>query len=117
MSPVLRSDRIAENAKRASTPDFRDVPGLHREIFEERRVMDVITVFIPLINVACARRDFVPLRILFCEIAIKFPERFRCERFLHRSLDLRQSRPKIAKKSLFTVLVSTEWFAGKIDVD
>src|SRR5882724_9097496 len=79
--------------------------------------MNVIAFRVPLVNVARARWNFVPLRILLCEIAIKFAERFRCERSLHRMLDLAKSRPEIAKESFFAVLVLAKRIAGKIDVN
>src|SRR5882724_11585737 len=79
--------------------------------------MNVIAFRVPLVNVACARWNFVPLRILPCEIAIKFVERFRRKRSLHGMLDLAKSRPEIAKESFLAVLVLTKWIAGKIDVN
>src|SRR5947208_2466076 len=84
---VIGRDRIAENAKRACTPNLLDVSWLHREILEKRRLMNVIARFVPLVNVACARWNFVPLRVLIGEIAIKFPKRLRLERGLHRVPD------------------------------
>src|SRR6266446_1760146 len=91
--------------------------GLHRKVFEERRIMNVITFLVPLVNVTRARWNFVPLRILLCEIAIKFVKRFRRKRSLHRVLDLAESRPEIAQESFFAVLILAEWIAGKIDVN
>src|SRR5437016_413815 len=55
--------------------DFRDMTGLHREILEEWRLMDVIALLIPLVNVARARWNVVPLWILIGEIAIEFAKR------------------------------------------
>src|SRR5215467_16004170 len=79
--------------------------------------MNIIAFLVPLVNVACARGNFVPLRILLCEIAIKFAERFRRERSLHRILNLAESRPEIAQESFLAVLVLSKWVAGKIDVN
>src|SRR5262249_24994753 len=72
---------------------------------------------VPLINVACARWNLVPLRILLCEVAIKFAKAFRCECSLHRMLNLAQRRPEIAKEGFFAVFILAKWFAGKIDVN
>ena len=68
---------VAENAKRASTSNLFNVTGLHREILEERRLVNVIAFFVPLVNVTGARRNVVPLRILICKIAIEFAEGVR----------------------------------------
>src|SRR4030095_7599411 len=106
---VIGRDGVAENAQRARPPDFGDVAGLHGKAFEEGRVMNVIAFLVPLINVTCARWNFVPLRVLLCEITIEFAERFRCECGLHGVPDLAKSRPEIAKESFFAVLVLAKW--------
>src|SRR5436190_10507901 len=79
--------------------------------------MNVIAFLVPLVNVACARWNFVPLRILLREIAIKVAERFRPERRLHNIADLAESRPEIAKEGFFAVLILPKWVAGKIDMN
>src|SRR5947207_9446013 len=79
--------------------------------------MNIIAFLVPLVNVSCARWNFVPLRILLCEVAIKFAERFGCERSLHRMLDLAKSWPEIAKKSFLAVLVLGKRVTGKIDIN
>src|SRR5439155_9394833 len=60
---VIGRHRVAENAKRACAMDFLDMPRLHREVLKERRLMNVIALPIPLVNVARARWNLVPLRI------------------------------------------------------
>ena len=79
--------------------------------------MNVIALLVPLINVARAGWNLVPFRILVRKIAIKFAERFRCERGLHDVPDFAESRPQIAKESFFTVLVLGKRVAGKINVN
>ena len=93
---VIGRDRIAENSKCARAADLLDLSRLHREILEKRRLVNVIALLIPLVNVARARGNFVPLRILIGEIAIKFSERFRLERGLHRMPDFTETRPEVA---------------------
>src|SRR5437867_595592 len=63
---------VPENPKGARAADFGDMAGLHREILEERRLMNVIALLIPLVNVAGARRNLIPLRVLVRKIAIEF---------------------------------------------
>src|SRR5437867_5996310 len=84
---------VPENPKGTRAADFGDMAGLHREILEERRLMNVIALLVPLINVTGARWNLVPLWILVGEIAIQFAERFRRQRGLHRVPDLAESRP------------------------
>src|SRR5438552_7735768 len=102
---VVGRYRVAENPKRAGAADLLDMPGLHGEILEKWRLVDVIAFFIPLINVARARWNFVPLRILTGKIAIELTESFRGERGLHDVPDFAESRPEIAKKRFVAVLV------------
>src|SRR5438876_7978455 len=97
--------------------DFLDVARLHRKILEKRRLMNVIALLVPLINVASTRRNLVPLGILFGKIAVKFSEDFRRESGLHGVPDLAETRPEIAKESFFAVLILAKWIAGKIDVN
>ena len=93
------------------------MPGLHGEILEKWRLVDVIAFFIPLINVARARWNFVPLRILTGKIAIELTESFRGERGLHDVPDFAESRPEIAKKRFVAVLVFSDRVAREIDMD
>ncbi len=55
-------------------------PGCSAEIVEERRLLDVGALLVPLIDLAGAGGDFVPLRILRGEIAVELAEHFRLER-------------------------------------
>src|SRR5207302_1612686 len=91
--------------------------GFHREILEERRLMDVIALLIPLVNVARARWNVVPLWILIDEIAIESAKRLRRQSRLHDVPDFAESWPQIAKESFFTVLVPGQRVAGKIDMN
>ena len=69
---VVRCYGVPENPKGARAADFGDMAGLHREILEKRRLMNVIALFVPLVNVAGARRNLIPLRVLVRKIAIEF---------------------------------------------
>ena len=102
---MIGGDGIAENAERTRITNVFDPPGLHAEVFEERRLVDVIAVLIPLVNFSSARRDLVPLRILRAEIAIEPLEYFRRERSPQRVADLLQRRPEIAQVNFFAVAV------------
>ena len=107
---------VAENAKRASTSNLFNVTGLHREILEERRLVNVIAFFVPLVNVTGARRNVVPLRILICKIAIEFAEGVRCKRGLHRLPDFTEARPQISKENFLSVFVFSQRLPRKVDV-
>ena len=74
---VIGRDGIAENAQGACATDFLDMSGLHREILEKGRLMNVIALLIPLVNIAGARWNLIPLRILVRKIAIQFAKRLR----------------------------------------
>src|SRR5436190_1137265 len=61
-------------------------------------------------NVPRVRWNFVPLRVLIGEIAIKFAKRLRLECRLHRLFDFTQARPQITQEGLFPVFVFAERF-------
>src|SRR4029077_8090097 len=100
---------VAENSEGARVHNVFDLPDLHREIFEERRFMNVVTLLVPMINVARAGWNFVPLRILICKIAIKPAKDYRSKRGLHGVAHLLWARPEIAQESFFPVFVFTDW--------
>ena len=79
--------------------------------------MNVVALLVPLINVASAGRNFVPLRILIGKIAIKPAKNFRSKRGLHGVAHLLQARPEIAQESFFPVFVFTDWLFCQIEVD
>src|SRR6266481_2951252 len=91
--------------------------GLHREILEEWRLMNVIALLIPLVNVARARWNLVPFRILVRKIAIQFAKCLWRESRLQGVSDFAESRPQIAKERFFAVLIPAERVARKIDVN
>ena len=78
--------------------------------------MNVIALFVPLINVAGARRNFVPFRILVGKIAVKTPERLRCERRSHGVANLLQGGPEVAQEGFFSCFIFPERFARKIQI-
>src|SRR5437870_1672803 len=90
--------------------------GLHGEIIKERRLMDVIALFVPVINVAGARWNLVPLWVLPGKIAIKFAKRFGRERGLHDLPDFVERWPEIAQKGFFAVFVFPDRFVREIDM-
>ena len=96
---------------------FSIFPGFHREIFEEWRFMNVIALLIPLINVARAGRNFVPLRVLIGEIAIKSSKDFRREGGLHGVTHFGQAGPEIAQKRFFPVFVLADRLFRQIEID
>src|SRR5207244_11847438 len=106
--------RVAKNSDSERPDDFVDLANPHREIFEERRLVNVVAFLVPLITFAGARWDFVPFRVLSREIAIKLAENVRAQRRLHRITHLFQTWPEIAQKSFFAVFVITDRLLRKI---
>src|SRR5205085_3723112 len=100
---VIGGDGIAENPERAGSANFFDLAWCHRKIFEERRLVDVVAVFIPLVDLAGTRGNFIPLRILPGEVAVEPAENFRGEGRLHGIADLGESRPKITEIDFLAV--------------
>src|SRR5436190_17557686 len=74
---VVGRDAVAENAQRPGALDFANLAGLRGEILEERRLLDVRAVGVPLINIARAGWNLAPFGILFGEIPIEFLKNLR----------------------------------------
>ena len=114
---MIRRDGVAKNAERSRAANLRDSAWSHREVFEEWRLMKVVALLVPLVNLTCARRDLVPLRILPGEIAVKPLKNFRRERRLHRVADLLETRPKITQKNFATVRSLAHRVRRKVEID
>src|SRR6185295_3179001 len=99
---------VAENCQRPRAFDLPDLAGLQREILEEWRLLNVSAFVIPLIRIAGARGDFVPLRVLSGEILVKLPKHFRLQGGLHEITQLAEVRPDVSKKNRLAVFASTE---------
>ena len=74
-------------------------PGSSEKFIEERRLLDVGAVGIPLINVPVERRDFVPLRILRGEIRVELRNTSGLRARLHGDPDFLQRRPDVLRKT------------------
>src|SRR5437764_4283891 len=79
--------------------------------------MNVIALFVPLINVTGTGWNFVPLRILIGEIAIKFAENFRRKRGLHGVAHFLQARPEIAQKNVLSAFVLADRLFCQIKIN
>src|SRR6185437_11976199 len=103
---------VAENAQWPRALDLADFARLQTEVREEWRFLDICALGIPLVHVAGARRDFVPLRILPGEVAVQFLEHLRLQRELHLLGDFLESGPDIFQHDRLAILASTERFAA-----
>jgi hypothetical protein len=56
--------------------DVRDRSSGHAEVLEERGLLDVGALAVPLVDLAHAGGDFIPLGILVCEAGVEFLEDF-----------------------------------------
>ena len=71
---------------------------------------------VPLIHVAGAGRDFVPLRILRGEIVVQLAENFRLQRGLHQVADFLQRRPDVLQENRPAVLARAERLVREVNV-
>ena len=108
---MVGRDAVAENAERLGAFDFRNRAGLHPEVGEEWRVLDVCALGIPLVRCADGGRDFSPSRVGRGKIFVKRSKHFRLKRGLHRRLDFGQCRPDVFEKD-----VAGDWFGGQVNV-
>ena len=92
------------------------VPGLHREVREERRLLDVGARAVPLVDVAGGGGDFVPLRILRGEVGVELAEDLGLERGSHGVADFLQRRPDVLQIDVLAVLVLAERLGAEVDV-
>ena len=107
---------VAEDAEGARAFDFGDAAGLHFEVREERRLLDVGALAVPLIHVADSGRDLVPLRILRREVLVELLENLRLERRLHGVAHFLKRGPEVGEINGFAVLVLAERFAAQVNV-
>ncbi len=114
---VVGRDGIAENAERARAGDRHDGPGLHPEPIEERRLLDVVALRVPLVYAARAGGDLVPLRVLPGEVGVELAEDFRREGGGHRFANFLQARPEFAEVDRRAVGACPERFVRHVDVD
>ena len=77
---MVGRDRVAEDAERFCADDFGDVARCWRKAVEERWLLDVGRVAIPLVDIAGGGFDFVPLWILVGEAGVEALEHIRFER-------------------------------------
>ena len=89
----------------------------HREIVEERRLMDVVALLVPLVNVAAARWDLVPFWILIGEVPIESAERLWRQSGLHDVSDFAKRWPKITQEDFFSLIVLPDRLTREIDVN
>src|SRR5271165_2521133 len=68
---MIGRNRVSKYAQRPGVKNLSDLAGFHREIFKERWRLNIVTLLIPCVQVACGRGDLVPFRILTREIGIK----------------------------------------------
>ena len=107
---------VAKDAKRASASNLFNAPGLHRKILEKGRLVNVVALLVPLVDVAGAGRDIVPLRVLIGKIAIEFAESLRRERGLHGVTNFTETRPQIVQKNFVSISVFPQRLAHKVNV-
>ena len=114
---MIGRNRVAENPQRTCADDVFDLSGFHREILEEWRFMNVVALLVPLINVARAGRNFVPLRVLIGKIAIKFSKNFRRKGGLHSVTHFGQAGPEVPQKRFLPVFILADRFFSQVEID
>ena len=108
---------VAEDAEGAGSADLADLARLHAEASEERGLLNVRAVRIPLIDVSRSGGNFVPLWILLGEIAIELAKDLGLKRRLHLVANLLQSRPYVPQKHVLAVRALAYRFGRKVDID
>ena len=107
---------VAKDAERARAFDLADAAGGHSEPREERRLLHVGALLVPLEHVTDGAGDFVPLRILRSEVGVELAENFRRERGAHHVADFLLARPDVAEKNGRSVFSGADGLARKINV-
>ena len=94
---VVGRHRVAENPQRPRPGNVADRSGMHRELLEERRLLDVRACCVPMIHRSDRCWDFIPCRVLRGEILVQRAEYLRLEGCLHGVANLLQRRPEVAQ--------------------
>ena len=109
---VVRGDAIAKDAERTCTVNLSDVTRCHAEALEERRLLDVGAVAVPLINMAGAALHAVPLRILIGKTRVETLEHIRSQAGSHGLGDLLARGPNIAEIDRGSGVVVAQWLSS-----
>ncbi len=102
---------VTESPKmpRARAPDdLGDGARLHREVLEERGLLDVGGLRVERVGFAGRGRDLVPFRVLRGEIGVELAEDLGLQGRLHQVPDLRERRPDVVQEDVLAVLAPAE---------
>ena len=114
---VIRRYGITKNSQRPRVPNLLDLSRRHREVLKEGRLVDVIALLIPLVNLSRARWYFVPFRILPGEIAVEPAENFRRQRRLHGVANFLEAWPEIAQENFLAIGTFPHRLFRKVEID
>ena len=101
---MVGSDRVAEDTEAAGGLDAQNGSGLEREVFEERRFLDVSALAVPAVGLSRFTGNFIPSGVLFGEISVQFLENFRLKGGFHGVPDFFAGGPEIAEINCFSIL-------------
>src|SRR5687767_14603611 len=87
------------------------------ETVEVRRFANVSRLGLPFVNIAGARWNVVPERVLIRETAVETLICFRIERGAHQLVDLLHAGPDVAQVDLLTIVAGAERIIRHVDVD
>ena len=113
---MVGRDRVAEDAHGASALDVGDRSSGHAEVLEERRLLDVGALGVPIVDLAEAGWHFVPLWILVCEAGVEFLENLGLEGGLHFVADFLEAWPDVFQENINAGAVFGDWFGGEVDI-
>ena len=113
---VVGGHRVPEDAQRTGPADLGNGACLHAELREERRLLDVGGIAVPLVHVAHARGNLVPLRVLGCEVGVERPEHLGLEGGLQGVAHLGQAGPDVLQEHRAVVALA-DGLGGQVLVD
>ena len=114
---MIGRDGVAEDAQRACSGDRGDGAGLHAEVLEERRLLDVGALGVPLVDGSGGGADLVPLGVLAGKVAIESGEHLGGEGAAKGVSDLGEAGPDILEEDFLAILALADGLLGEVDVD
>ena len=113
---VVRRHGVPEDRQRSRAVDVLRRPRLRGELREERRLLDVRRLSIPLVQQSRRRRDVVPQRILVREVRVHPSKVVRLQRIGEHVPHFLERRPDVAEVDV-ALAAAADRLLGHVDVD
>ncbi|GBD09832.1 hypothetical protein HRbin22_02093 [Candidatus Thermoflexus japonica] len=114
---MIRRDGVAQHRQGPRPADVLQGRRLQGELPEERRLLDVGGIRVPLVEISLRDQEASPSLIPFEDAGVTGPEQLRIQALPDRPLDLLLGRPDVPQEDRLAVGIVAQRLALEIDVD